>query len=413
MIFTCDAPGLMPLELAMETIRQTILPVTQTEVVALHELQGRILSENVISPVDVPGYDNSAMDGYAICVGEQEGQVFTQIGKSFAGRPFDGIVTSGQCVRIMTGAPVPEGADAVVMQENVRVANDQVEILTNLKIGEAIRRKGEDIHIGQTVLAKGRKLSPVDVGLLASIGLVEAPVYKRIKVAVFSTGDELRLPGQPLEYGCIYDSNRPALLGLLNKLGADVIDIGVVKDDLDAIRNAFVVADQQADAVIVSGGVSVGEADFTRDVLAELGEIGFWKLAIKPGKPLAFGRLPNSYFFGVPGNPVSSMVTFHQIVLPALNLLAGIGEPSSRLRIEALTSAPFKKRPGRLDYQRGICTHDGGGGYIVSPLSNQSSGVLSSITQANCFVVLERERGAVEKGETVTIEPFDDYLLAT
>lgn len=412
MVSCCDAPGLMPIEQALEKIQQVMVPVSETEMVPVHKLAGRIMAEDIISPIDVPGYDNSAMDGYALRHADLASvTVFTQIGKSFAGSPFNGRVEAGQCVRIMTGAQIPEGADTVVMQENVHDDNGQISLLSAVKPGEAIRRRGEDIGKGQVVLSKGHRISPVDIGLLTSVGISEVRVFRQITVALFSTGDELRQPGEALPDGCIYDSNRPALYALLNELGAKVLDLGVVEDNPDSIRDAFLKADKEADVVITSGGVSVGEADFTRDILEELGEIDFWKLAMKPGKPLAFGRLPNSYFFGLPGNPVSAMVTFHQIALPNLLRLGG-NEPAPRFRIQARAAAPFKKRPGRTDFQRGIWERDNQNGLQVSPLSNQSSGVLSSISQANCYIVLEQERGSVEAGEMVTIEPFDSYLKA-
>ena len=408
----CDVPGLMPVELAMEKIWQTIQPLTETEILPLTQLVGRVLAEDICSPIDVPGYDNSAMDGYALCTEDlKKHHKLKQIGKSYAGNPFKGSVAQGQCVRIMTGACIPHGVDAVVMQENALAENGMIQIQTPVKPGEAIRRRGEDICQGQKVLSKGHKVSAVDVGLLASIGVTKVPVFRFVKVAIFSTGDELYQPGETLPDGCIYDSNRFALQALLHQVGMQVIDLGVIEDDPDSIRNAFLQADQQADVVITSGGVSVGEADFTREILEQLGEIDFWKLAIKPGKPLAFGRLPNSYFFGLPGNPVSSMVTFHQIALPSLQWLSG-KTPSPRTRLKARASKAFKKRPGRTDFQRGIYIQDNQGNLSVSPLSNQSSGVLSSFYQANCYVVLENERGHVAEGENVTIELFDSLLNA-
>ncbi|WP_438863328.1 molybdopterin molybdotransferase MoeA [Neptunicella sp.] len=412
MVSCCDAPGLIPIELAMEKIWQTIQPLTDAEILPLAQSVGRVLAEDICSPIDVPGYDNSAMDGYALRI-EDIGKhhKLAQIGKSFAGKPFQGSVAEGQCVRIMTGARIPHGTDAVVMQENTLADNGLIQIQTRVKPGEAIRRRGEDICQGQSVLSKGHKVSPVDIGLLASIGVIHVPVFRFVKVAIFSTGDELYQPGEILPEGCIYDSNRPALQALLQQAGMQVIDLGVIEDSPDSIRNAFLQADQQADVVITSGGVSVGEADFTREILEELGDIAFWKLAIKPGKPLAFGRLPNSYFFGLPGNPVSSMVTFHQIALPSLQLLSG-KIPTQRTRLKAKASESFRKRPGRTDFQRGIYVKDNQGNLSVSPLSNQSSGVLSSFYQANCYVVLENERGHVAEGENVIIELFDSLLSA-
>ncbi|MEG3767847.1 molybdopterin molybdotransferase MoeA [Alteromonas sp. 14N.309.X.WAT.G.H12] len=413
MAHCCDTPGLMPIELAMKKIWQTILPLTEQETVSLTQLVGRVLAQDICALIDVPGYDNSAMDGYALRA-EDVAQFGTlrQIGKSFAGTPFLGTVTPGQCVRIMTGACIPTGADAVVMQENTEAKNDAISVLFPVKVGEAIRRRGEDIRMGEKVLAKGHKISPADIGLLASVGVSQANVFRAPKVAIFSTGDELRQPHETLPEGCIYDSNRYALQALLTQAGMQVLDLGVIADNPNKIRNAFLHGDENADVVITSGGVSVGEADFTREILEELGQIDFWKLAIKPGKPLAFGRLPNSYFFGLPGNPVSSMVTFHQIALPALFWLSGKASPIQRLRLKAKALAPFKKRPGRTDFQRGTYTQDPQGNLTVKPLTNQGSGVLSSITKGNCYVVLENELNQVKEGEYVTIEVFDEYFRA-
>lgn len=408
----CDNPGLLPLEQALAKIHSTLKPLEETEEVPLLELAGRILAEDILSPIDVPGYDNSAMDGYALRFTDiSNTQHFLLVGSSFAGRPFNGQIGAGECIRIMTGALIPQGADTVIMQENVSVEGQMISLNHPPKAGEAVRRRGEDICQGNPVLSAGRRLSPVDIGLIASVGLPTARVFRRIRVGLFSTGDELRQPGEALDTGCIYDSNRPTLLALLAQMGAQINDYGVIEDDPEAIRQTFFKADAANDVVITSGGVSVGEADFTRDILTEIGDIGFWKLAIKPGKPLAFGRLSNSYFFGLPGNPVSSVVTFHQIALPSLARLAGQNIPAKQ-RLSASATEAIRKRPGRTDFQRGRYQINTDGQLSVKPLPNQSSGVLSSITQANCYIVLENERNEVNAGENVTIEAFDAYLTA-
>ncbi len=407
-----DRPGLMPLEQAMALMQQHLVPVSETESVPLAELHLRVVAQDVISPIDVPGYNNSAMDGYALRHADLEDhQKLRLIGKSFAGAPFDGKVGAGECVRIMTGAPLPEGADTVVMQENAVADGDQISLASLPRLAESVRRRGEDIDAGSVVLQQGHCVSPVDIGLLASIGVPAVEVFRKIRVGLFSTGDELRQPGTELGPGCIYDSNRPALHALLLAMGAIVNDYGVVEDSPQAIRDAFARADRENDAVITSGGVSVGEADFTRDILQEIGDITFWKLAIKPGKPLAFGRLANSYFFGLPGNPVSAVVTFHQVALPSLARLAG-KTSALPLQLAAKTTERFRKRPGRKDFQRAVYSVDESGEISVAPCANQSSGVLSSITQANCYVILEAERGDVAAGEAVTMQPFDHYIKA-
>ncbi|WP_026376159.1 molybdopterin molybdotransferase MoeA [Aestuariibacter salexigens] len=408
----CDRPGLLPVSSALTTLLDAVNPVHESEHLPLHKLNGRVIAESITSPINVPGFANSAMDGYALRSEDNHHQSSLRvIGKSFAGQPFTGQVNQGECVRIMTGAKMPSGADAVVMQENTTVHGDTIAVSEWPKKGESVRPVGDDIAIGSTLLEKGHKLSAIDIGLIASVGITEALVFRPIKVALFSSGDELRQPGEALPDGCIYDSNRRALHALLAQMGAEVIDLGVVKDDKEAIRDAFLRADSQADAVITSGGVSVGEADFIRDVLDEIGSINFWKLAMKPGKPLAFGKLPSSYFFGLPGNPVSSMVTFHQVALPGLRKLSG-QQQFTPLRLSAVASKPFRKRPGRLDYQRGLFELAADGSLAVAPHGKQSSGVLSAMSQANCFVVLEAQRGDVEAGEKVIVEPFDEFLKA-
>lgn len=402
-----DVSGLLPIEEAIAQIGQLIKPLNEVKPLPLDELVGTVLAEDIISPIDVPGCDNSAMDGYALRYSDLEHyESFELIGKSFAGAPFNEKVSSGQCVRIMTGAKIPKGADCVVMQEKVQVLPEGIQLLSYPKKGEAIRKRGEDIRHGAVVLGKGHLVEVVDLGILASIGIQNVDVYRKPVVALFSTGDELKQPGDVLPSGFIYDSNRPVLKAMISQAGFNVIDYGVVEDDPDSIRKTFLEADQLADVVITSGGVSVGEADFTREILDEIGEIAFWKLAIKPGKPLAFGRLPNSYFFGLPGNPVSASVTCQQVALPALRRLSG-AESKQKMRLPVVAAKPFKKVVGRTDFQRGIWTINEQGIPSVSPLDNQSSGVLSSLSNANCYIVLERDRGSVAVGESVYIEPFN------
>lgn len=406
----CDQAGLMPLEVAQQRIWHSIKPIKETEICRLESLIDRVLFEDVISPIAVPGFDNSAMDGYAIRHDDAAiGAELRVIGKSFAGSPFEGDLMPGQCVRIMTGAKIPNGADTVIMQENTEAVGDTVQLTTMPKPGENIRRKGEDIAQHALVLPARHQISAIDIGLLASIGIAHAKVFRKLTVALFSTGNELTQPGNPLKEGCIYDSNRPALHSLLVKMGVSVIDYGAIEDDKERIRETLQQADKEADVIITTGGVSVGEADFTREVIEELGTINFWKLAIKPGKPLAYGQLPNSYFFGLPGNPVSAMVTFYQIAMPHLQRLMG-RKQSERQRITATTASSFKKSPGRTDFQRGLCYKGVDNTFYVEPLSNQSSGVLSSLSRANCFVILEQDRGPIKAGEQVIVEWFDHTI---
>ena len=409
----CSQPGLLPLAEAIAQMKAAISPTTATEVVKLQAALDRVVAEPIYSLVNIPSHDNSAMDGYAFARAQTDlTQPLKIMGTAFAGHPFIGAIAPGECVRIMTGAVVPEGTDTVVMQEQVTVIEDAIQLSRIPELGENIRRAGEDIAIHSLVIEKGKRISPIDIGLLASLGVSGLRVYKSIRVAVLSTGDELKPLGEPLNPGELYDSNRQTLLALLSRLDVKVIDCGLVADDPEKIGAAFESAIAEADVVISSGGVSVGDADYTKSVLASLGNINFWKVAMKPGKPFAFGSFKKEagacYFFGLPGNPVSAVVTYHQLVLPALRHLSG-ENISETLSINLATATPFKKQPGRADYQRGVLENIDGH-LKISSTGNQSSGVLSSIARANAYIVLEQERGAVTKGETVTVVPFDKYL---
>jgi molybdopterin molybdotransferase len=399
--------------LSLEDARARILaqlePVATLERVAVREALGRVLGEDVVSAVAVPAYTNSAMDGYAVRAADlpTAGEVALQvIGQSFAGHPFAVEVGAGECVRIMTGAVMPRGADTVVIQEDVGRDGDTVRIGTGHRAGQHVRQAGEDLAVGATALTAGRWIQAADLGLIASLGIVEVPVRRRLRVAFFSTGDELRSLGEPLVEGEIYDSNRYTLYGMLARFGADAIDLGVVRDEPAALRAAFERAGADADVVMTSGGVSVGAADFVRSVMAEVGEIGFWKINMKPGKPVAFGRLRGgAAFFGLPGNPVSAMVTYYQVVQPALDHLAG-AEPRLPLAMTVPTTARLKKGSNRREFQRGCLEVDPDGALTVRPSAQQGSGILRSMSRANCFIVLPEQGGPVEAGEQVRVEPF-------
>lgn len=400
--------GLMPLETALEQMLSRIVPVTESQTIPLLQANGRITASPVTSPIDVPGFDNSAMDGYAVRMSDlAKGNALTVAGKAFAGAPYTGEWPAGTCVRIMTGAPVPLGAEAVVMQEETEVTESGVRVNAPVKKGQNIRLRGEDIRSGASVLPAGKKLTAAELPLIASLGIPTVEVVRKVRAAVFSTGDELCLPGQPLGDGQIYDTNRLAVHLMLAQLGCEVIDLGIIPDDPQALRAAFIEADSRADVVISSGGVSVGEADYTKQLLEELGEVGFWKLAIKPGKPFAFGRLQNSWFCGLPGNPVSAALTFYQLVQPLLAKLSGQQGNALPPRSRARTVGRLKKSPGRLDFQRGIVRAGEDGQLEVLSTGHQGSHIFSSFSQANCFIVLERERGNVEAGEWVDVEPFN------
>lgn len=414
----CVQPGLLPVHEALARIIGALKPITVTENIALADSLDRVLAENIVAPINVPGGDNSAMDGYALrhCDARQELNV---IGDAFAGHPFSGEVGAGQAVRIMTGGLVPVGADTVVMQENVTRNGNKILINTIPDIGENIRRAGEDIALGSLVLSTGHLLSALDIGLLASLGINRLNVFRRIKIALLTTGDELLVPGAAYQAGKIYDSNRPLLQALLKRLPVEVHDLGIVPDNPHALRTAFLAAQQFADIVISTGGVSVGDADYTKDILAELGEINFWKIAMKPGKPFAFGllgknesgnalRTTGCWFCGLPGNPVSTAVTYHQLVVPAVRYLAG-ENPGEPLVIKAIAAKTLKKQPGRLDFQRGIFSANNGIN-VVSSAGLQSSGVLSGMAKANCYIRVEAERGTVAEGEMVDVILFDRFI---
>ncbi|PTS77425.1 molybdopterin molybdotransferase [Aeromonas sp. HMWF036] len=405
-----DTSGLLPLSDALQGMLEQLACCCDSEQLPLPEALGRVLASDIASPLAVPPFDNSAMDGYAVRLADlASGTPLIMAGKAFAGQPYQGEWPAGHCVRIMTGAPVPAGTDAVGMQEETQADGDRITFLAQPEPGQNIRRAGSDIGKGACVLPAGTRLTPREMPLLASLGVASVTVRRPLKVAIFSTGDELKPVGTPLAHGDIYDSNRYGVRAMLARMGCDCLDLGIIPDDPAQLRAAFIRADEEADVLITTGGVSVGEADFTKQLLDELGEIGFWKLAIKPGKPFAFGRLPRAWFFGLPGNPVSAMVTFDQLVQPALAKLAG-QHFERPLQLQAIVAEPLKKSPGRLDFQRGILSQ-GPNGLEVRSTGSQDSAVFSSLSQANCYIVLERERGLVAAGETVTVEPFGGLLL--
>jgi len=404
----CDKdPQLLPLTEAIQRMQQAVTPVQGDEHCALPMLLDRVLSQPVTAGFDVPGHDNSAMDGYALRA-QDASRPLKRVGQSLAGHAFEGRLGAGECVRIMTGATLPSGADTVVMQENAIAEGDLITLTQTPRPGDNIRRAGEDIARGSEVLPEGKRLGPVDIALLASMGLATAQVRRRLKVAVLSTGDELIPPGKPLKEGHIYASNRYGIVAMLQRLNVEVEDFGLIPDRPEAIRSALEQAGQSADAIISSGGVSVGDADYVKDILAELGEINFWKVAIKPGKPFAFGKLGSCVFFGLPGNPVSAMVTLHQLALPILRRMAG-EQPEPNLTVSAIAQGDYKKKSGRQDFQRATLTLVDGKNCISSN-GPQGSGVLTSFSGANAYAVLEQERGRVEAGETVTAIPFDRFI---
>lgn len=410
MVDCCSAPGLMPFAQALEKMLSAISPIHDTESVLLKQALGRVLAADITSPINVPPHNNSAMDGYAFAYESLASQEYlTLAGRSMAGQPFTGTCQKGECVRIMTGAKLPAGCDTVEMQENCAAEGESIRFLEKRKQGDHVRYAGEDITKGEIVFAKGRRLSAIDIGVLASLGINELSVFRQLTVALIATGDELKTLGEPLGNGDIYESNSYALTGMLQNLNVKVIDFGVIQDDEEAIRQAFIQADAQADAVISSGGVSVGDADYTKTVLEQLGEIAFWKIAMKPGKPFAFGTLANSYFFGLPGNPVSAMVTADLLAMPALMKMQNChAKPLQKLKAKALSD--LRKSPGRMDFQRGILSQNAEGELTVSSTGSQGSGILTSIAFANCYIVLPSEQGRVSAGEMVDVQLFDRFF---
>lgn len=405
-------PDALSVAEAQRRIAAAVQPIGASETVPLHAALGRVLAEDIVSPIDVPPHANSAMDGYALRgadLPESGARDLRVIGTAWAGKPFDGFVHTGQCVRIMTGALIPEGADTVVMQEHVRRTDDSARVSAGGKPGQHVRRAGEDVARGQPVLTAGKRLSPAELGVLASLGIAEVRVTRRARVAFFTTGDELRTLGAPLGPGQIYDSNRYTLHGMLSRLGAELIDLGIVRDTRAAVAAAFEEAARQADAIVTSGGVSVGDADYVQETLERLGQVNFWKIAMKPGRPLAFGRVGDAWFFGLPGNPVSVMATFYQFAQPALRRLMGehVGEP---ILIKLPTATRLKKAPGRTEFQRGVVETGAAGQLVVRSTGAQGSGMLSSMSKANCFIILPADSGDVEAGGLVDVQLFEGLV---
>lgn len=409
----CSQPSLMHPDQAIPLLLEQVSPVSDTEVVLLSQALGRVLAEDVASCIDLPPFDNSSMDGYAFRFADLQHQTkqtaLRLIGSSFAGHGFQGEAQANSCIRIMTGAPIPAGYDTVQMQEETQVQAQLILINHPKGKGANVRYRGEELTQGTQVLKAGIQIGAAELGVLATIGASEVKVYRQLKVAFFSTGDELRPVGSELAPGQIYDSNRYSIQGLLSRANVKWLDLGVITDDPEAIRQAFRHAASQSDLVLTSGGVSVGEADFTKQILNEEGQITFWKLAIKPGKPFAMGRIGKAIFCGLPGNPVSSMVTFYKLVWPILNKMQGL-TPVPPLMLAATLTTPIRKQPGRVEYQRGILSRNTQGELEVAITGNQGSGMLTSMSLANCFVLLEQLQGDTAAGTKVTVEPFNSVL---
>ncbi|MBD3895159.1 molybdopterin molybdenumtransferase MoeA [Halomonas sp. ML-15] len=385
-----------------------------TERVPLAGLLGRVLAEPLVSPLNVPQQTNAAMDGIALAWPERPPTRWPVVGEVLAGQRWAQPLAPGTALRITTGAPLPEGADTVIMSEQIEEGGDGAVVISRaerVRRGQNVRQAGEDIAFGQSVLDAGTRLLPQHLGLLASLGLSEVSVYRRPRVAIFSTGDEVTAPGQPLPEASIYDANRFTLRGMLTRLGADVHDLGILADQRERVVAALAEAVSDHDMIITSGGVSVGQADWIKAALNELGELGFWRIAIRPGRPLACGRLGwrQVPFFGLPGNPVAVMVTFLEFVQPVLRGLQG--EPGWQpTRLTARAEMTLNSRLERVDFLRGVYRCDADGQLWVRSTGAQGSGILSSMNAANCLIEIEASRAAVARGETVTVQPFDSLI---
>jgi len=421
---SCDdpvEPELLPVSVALERMQADVAVVQDTETLALRDALNRVLADDIKSPLQVPAYTNSAMDGFAINsedlpVGKNEAQLKV-LGTSWAGRPFQGRLQSGEAVQIMTGGMLPEGADTVVIQEHAEFYSDghrddqadTIRIDGTTGAGRNVRQAGEDIGVGETVLQSGTVIEPAQLGLISSLGVNQVTVKRRLRVAYFSTGDELRAledyAGKTLGPGEIFDSNRHTLFGLLSNLNVELIDLGVVRDDEESTRAAIKKGAEDADLVITSGGVSAGQADFVSKVIGELGELTFWKLAMRPGRPLVCGLVDGTRFFGLPGNPVAVMVTFYEFVQPTIKKMMGCGN-TEVLLFNVTASDSIRKRPGRIEYQRGILSRQIDGSLTVATTGKQGAGRLSSMSLANCIIVLPVECDGIAKGDTVQVQPF-------
>ena len=410
----CDDydPNSMPVEQAREYIKAFLSNVQETERLHLHAALGRVLAEEIHATHNVPNHDNSAMDGYAFNA-DDLAQVTTRLkitGAAFAGNALTGSFEKGACVRMMTGAAVPAGTDTVIAQERVDVDGEFIQFTDTPNRGANVRYAGEDLKAGQVVLNVGHQISPADLGLIASLGIGEVSVYRKLKVSFFSTGDELASIGSTLKTGQIFDSNRYTLFGMLTRMGAEIQDLGAIPDDPILLEQTLIKAAENSDVILTSGGVSVGEADYMKQLLQKLGQVLFWKIAMKPGRPLAFGKVGNAHYFGLPGNPVAVMVTFYQFVRQAMLVLMGQANPAAIPMLNVICTSPIRKLKGRTEFQRGMLFVGEDGDWQVKTTGNQSSGVLSSMSQANCFIVLDDDVGNVEAGTTVKVQLFDGVI---
>ena len=406
-------PNSMSVAKARLHIRNYLNPITEYELVDLRSSLDRILATDILSPANVPNYDNSAMDGYAFNADDITPNASTKltiIATVFAGKAFDGTLAARECVRIMTGGAMPKGADTVIMQERVQCEANSIHFTEAPKRTMNVRYAGEDLKLGQVVLTSGHLMRAADLGLLASLGIAKILVYRKLKVAFFSTGDELASVGQSLEIGQVYDSNRYTLHGMLTRMGVEVIDMGAIPDNPDLLQSTLLTASQIADVVISSGGVSVGEADYMKLLLTKHGQVVFWKIAMKPGRPLAYGKVGDAHYFGLPGNPVAVMVTFYQFVREAMLVLMGQLQPTQLPMFNVECTENIRKMTGRTEFQRGVLFADKDGIWKVKPTGAQGSAILSSMSLANCFIVLDEATGNLSAGAIVQVQVLDGLV---
>lgn len=407
---SCSTPGLKPFDDALTLILDSMTAVSETETILLTDSLDRVLAEDVLSNQILPPWHCSAMDGYALAVDSLDAsKTLTMVGSSFAGHPYTGKVATGECIRIMTGACLPDDCDVVVMQENVTARENDIHFNFPTKPWDNVRKAGSSVSKGELLLEKGQSINPRNIGVIASLGFNEITVYRKIRVAVFSTGDELAALGSELNSGQIYDSNRYTVIALCQRLGYEIIDLGLIADDPQQIKAVMLEAASKADVLLTSGGVSVGEADYIKPVVEEIGTIDLWKVAIKPGKPIAVGSIKHCKFFGLPGNPVSALVTLNLLVQPAMQKISGMNA-SAPIKLKAICDSQLLKKPGRRDYQRGTAYLNELGQWHVKSTGTQGSAKITSVSAGNCYIVINEDKGNVSVGDNVNIQLFDKYL---
>ena len=403
-------PNAMEYQDAIKWIRQFIEPVKETQIIPIRESLGKVLSEDIYSPIDVPNYNNSAMDGFVFYKAQENSPIMLEvIGSQLAGQSSNEKVLPGQAIQIMTGARIPNGGNTVIPIELVSYDGDKISINESPKIGANIRKIGEDVKKDELILKKGRCIRSSEIGLLASLGLPKVSVYRQIRVAFFSTGDEVVEVGNLLKVGQVYDSNNHTIGAMLERIGAEIVNLRIVSDDKNALKETLLSIVDQVDVIITSGGVSVGAADYMKEVLNEIGEVLFWKLSIKPGRPLAYGKINQTHYFGLPGNPVASMVSFYQIVQLQLKVLMGEVDYELPPLFKVKTDKAIHKKPGRMEFQRGILFRNNDE-WWVKPTGHQGSAILSSMSQANCFIVMGIHEGSTDSGDTVKVQLMEGFI---